>query len=381
MESEMESGPGDAAALAENDAVEWTDYELQVNSEGNPLSPMDLFREMSLLGKPVKMCAPMVRYSKLAFRTLVKSYGCDLTFTPMIVSNSFVNSVKARDSEFTTNQRDRPLIVQFAASNAKDLADAAEIIAPYADGVDLNCGCPQRWAMAEGYGAKLIKKADLVKDMVRQTINRVTKSDFTTSIKIRIHRDIRDTVELCRRAEHTGVSWITVHGRTTEQRGEPADHNAVRIIKESVGVPVIANGDIKTMDDVNRVARDTGVDGVMAARGMMRNPAMYAGYTETPYQCIQDWVDISVGLGTHFTYFHHHLIQMLGDMYLPGSEKVNFNTLTSTSAVLDYLRLNFGIQWNPQTNFFSRNASRLGQQEFIRTNSFERMLDDCSQDR
>lgn len=329
------------------------------------------------------MCAPMVRYSKLGFRTLVRSYNCDLAFTPMIVSDSFVKSVKARDSEFTTNEGDRPLIVQFAACNAKEFADAAEIVAPYSDGVDLNCGCPQRWAMSEGYGARLIKHADLVKDMVKQTINRVGRSDFTTSIKIRIHNNIKETVELCRRAEHAGASWISVHGRTTEQRREPVDYDAIRIIKDSVNIPVVANGDIKSMEDVTKCVEQTGVDGVMAARGMMRNPAMYAGYDDTPYQCIQDWVDISMSLGTNFTYFHHHLIQMM-DQYLPGAEKINFNTLTSTTAILDYLETNFNIAWNPHTNFYTRKKQDRKETSYKNINekrTFEKCIDDFADDR
>lgn len=62
--------------------------------------PMDLFHS----GQVVKICAPMVRYSKLAFRTLVRKYSCDLCYTPMIVAADFVRSAKARDSEFTTNK-------------------------------------------------------------------------------------------------------------------------------------------------------------------------------------------------------------------------------------------------------------------------------------
>ncbi|KAG7157502.1 tRNA-dihydrouridine(20a/20b) synthase [NAD(P)+]-like 3 [Homarus americanus] len=78
------------------------------------------------------MC-PMVRYSKLAFRSLVRKYECDLCFTPMIISDCFIQSIRARHSDFTTCKEDALLVVQF--SN-------------YCDGVDLNCGCPQRWAMA-----------------------------------------------------------------------------------------------------------------------------------------------------------------------------------------------------------------------------------------
>ena len=68
---------------------------------------------------------------RLAFRLLVRKYGCDMAFTPMIISDSFLQSTKARDMEFTTCSSDRPLIVQFAASNATDFAAASELVARY----------------------------------------------------------------------------------------------------------------------------------------------------------------------------------------------------------------------------------------------------------
>jgi tRNA-dihydrouridine synthase 4 len=70
----------------------------------------------------------------------------------MIMANSFIRSQKARDNEFTTNSTDRPLIVQFAANSPNDLATASQFVQPYSDGVELNCGCPQRWAIQEGIG-------------------------------------------------------------------------------------------------------------------------------------------------------------------------------------------------------------------------------------
>lgn len=311
--------------MPEEDSFQWT-------------KPLELFSS----GRTVKICAPMVRYSKLPFRMLVRKYDCDLAYTPMIIANCFVNSLKARDSDFTTCPEDRPLIVQFAASTAQDFADAAEIVAPFSDGIDLNCGCPQRWAMVEGYGACLLGKPELLCEMVQQARNRVQRDDFTVSIKIRIHKDMKKTVEMCQRAEKSGASWISVHGRTKEQRCQPVNHEAIRLIKDSVGIPVVANGDIRSMGDVALVREQTGVDGVMAARGMLANPAMYAGFEETPLQCIRDWLDISLSLGTPFPCFHHHLIYML-EKTLSRAERRIFNSLASTSAVVEYLRENFGL--------------------------------------
>lgn len=302
--------------------------------------PNQLFHDRKL--GLVKICAPMVRYSKLPFRMLVRKYNCDIAFTPMIIANSFVSSLKARDSEFTTCFEDRPLVVQFAASDPKHFADAAEIVYPFSDGVDLNCGCPQRWAQAEGYGVSLIKKPELIRDMVRQAKARVSNDDFTVSMKIRIHNDPRETVEMCRLAESVGLSWITVHGRTREQRNQPVNYDSIKLIKENVSIPVIANGDIRTLDEATSVQELTGVDGVMSARGILSNPAMFSGLNEPNMQCVKDWVHTAVSLGTNFQYFHHILMYML-ERSMPKAERRVFNTMSSTSSVIDYLKDN--LEW------------------------------------
>lgn len=300
---------------------------------------MELFESKDI----VRICAPMVRSSKQAFRHLVRKYNCDLCYTPMIVSDSFVKSEKARHAEFTTNPEDRPLIVQFAANNGKDLADAVELVKPYADGYGLNCGCPQRWAMAEGYGSHLVKNPQLLKDIITQAIQRCG-TDFPCEIKIRILEDMSKTVEMCRQAEHAGVSFLSVHGRTPKQRKDPVNYEAIKIIKDSVGIPVVANGDIKSEADVRNVVDITGVDGVMAAQGLLNNPAMYAGYDVTPRECVQDWLDISLSLGISPTTFHRHLVHML-EKWHGKPEKKSFNNLQSIPAVLDFLEKYHGIRY------------------------------------
>ena len=234
---------------------------------------MDLFESDA----PVKICAPMVRYSKLAFRNLVRLYGCDLAFSPMIMADSFFMSQKARDNELTTNTQDKPMIVQLAANKAHYFAGSAELVAGHCSGVDLNCGCPQRWAQKEGIGACLINKPEFVCDVVKQTRARVSDPSFSVSVKIRIHDDVSRTVDLCRQMERAGASFITVHGRTREQRGHPVNLDAIREIKQSVSLPVVANGDIRSLGDMEDTVAATGCDGVMAARGMLENPAMFAG--------------------------------------------------------------------------------------------------------
>lgn len=298
-----------------------------------PQSVVELFENKKL----VTVCAPMVRYSKLSFRMLVRKYGCDIAFTPMIVSRSFVESIKARNSDFTTCIGDRPLIVQFAAKNGEELADAAEITYKYSDGVDLNCGCPQRWALADGYGACLIDKPELVKDMIYQVKNRVCDSKYSVSIKIRIHDDIRETVELCKRAEKGGATWLSVHGRTKTQRSEPVDLESIKLIKENVAIPVVGNGDVFHLKDGIKLQEMTGVNGVMSARGLLQNPSLFTGTEGTTAACIKDWVDMSLSYGSTFTNMHHHLMFMLEGL-MPKHERKLFNSYTSLTSVLDHLK-------------------------------------------
>ncbi|XP_035210496.1 tRNA-dihydrouridine(20a/20b) synthase [NAD(P)+]-like isoform X2 [Stegodyphus dumicola] len=246
---------------------------------------MKLFENKKL----TTICAPMVRYSKLPFRMLVRKYGCDVAFTPMIVSHSFVDSLKARHTDFSTSIEDRPLIVQFAAKNGNEFADSAELTYHYSDGVDLNCGCPQR-----------------------------------------------ETVEFCQRAEKAGASWISVHGRTKTQRNEAVDLDGIRIIKDSLNIPVVGNGDIFNLRDAVNFQEKTGVNGVMSARGLLQNPSLFTGTEITSACCIRDWINLSVSFGTSFTNMHHHLMFML-ERVMPKHERKLFNSYTALASVVDHL--------------------------------------------
>jgi len=119
------------------------------------------------------------------------------------------------------------------------------MVEAYADGVDLNCGCPQRWALAEGIGACLIDKPQLVHDMLRATRRTCARQDFTVSAKIRVHDDLRTTVELCRRLEAAGVDYLAVHGRTKQQRLE----RGFQLCIDSIYVVLVLLNSLKFLND------------------------------------------------------------------------------------------------------------------------------------
>lgn len=199
------------------------------------LQPADLLSKY----ETINVLAPLVRCSKLPFRHLCSLYETHITHTPMILAQEFSRSQTARISDFSTSVNERGvfwmeprtapasgsgadvkhkehkaqsyqtphrhnrlppsptpptpkselvrglLLAQFASPNAASLADAAELIAPYVDGLDINCGCPQKWAYHEGIGCALLRKPDLVADMIRATKDRMGWG-WPVSIKIRI---------------------------------------------------------------------------------------------------------------------------------------------------------------------------------------------------
>lgn len=217
-------------------------------------------------------------------------------------------------------------------------------ICRYSNGVDLNCGCPQHWAMKNGYGADLLKKPELVKDLIYQVKNRIP-NPFTVSVKIRLLKDIRKTVEFCRILEKAGASFLTIHARTPEMRNEPIDLDNLKLVRESVKLPLIANGDVKNLHSAEKLFMESNCEGVMSARGILTNPALFSGCPVTPLSSVQNWLDITSTIPTQFLCFHHHLVFML-EKLLPKKNRVCFNNLQSKSAVLEFLDDYYGIKPN-----------------------------------
>ncbi|TPX71575.1 hypothetical protein CcCBS67573_g06163 [Chytriomyces confervae] len=330
-------------------------------------------------GGYLRICGPMVRYSKIAFRETCRLYDTDVAYTPMIISDVFKFSDISRSTEYRTNSRDNrkelsifpacvnsflsvvyaigiysAVVVQFAASTPADWADATSLVIPYCSGVNLNCGCPQKWAIADGIGCALMEKPELVKNMVEAVQHTIKTSNVkladglkpTCSIKIRVHDDIRTTMDYVKRAEAAGVDYIVVHGRTRKQRSsEPVNLDAIKTIKEHASVPIFANGDVFTLEDADRIVEYTGVDGVMAARGLLENPALFAGHKTTPLAAIEAYTRLSIGYGTNYFIMHHHLM-MMTEKSMSRTEKRLFNSLPSTAALLDFFESTYDLDFS-----------------------------------
>ncbi|XP_026455922.1 tRNA-dihydrouridine(16/17) synthase [NAD(P)(+)]-like [Papaver somniferum] len=230
------------------------------------------------LGEPKLIVAPMVDNSELPFRMLCRKYGATAAYTPMLHSRIFTETEKYRTTEFTTCKEDRPLFVQFCANNPDTLLEAAQVVAPHCDYVDINLGCPQRIARRGYYGAFLMDNLPLVKSLVEKLAQNLP---VPVSCKIRVFPKLEDTLAYARMLEDAGCALLAVHGRTRDEkdgRKFRADWSAIKAVKDAVRIPVLANGNVRHMEDVKNCLKDTGVDGVLSAETLLENPALFAGF-------------------------------------------------------------------------------------------------------
>ena len=272
-------------------------------------------------GRPVYMQAPMVRYSKLPFRLVAAEYGADVVYTPMIVASTFLASQLSRDVEFMTCETEQEsgasLVAQFAAVDGVELASASALVASRVEGIDLNCGCPQKWAIKSGIGSGLAAQGmDKVADMVGAVARLGTDSPLPVGVKIRLDpRGVRHSVESARALEAGGAAWVTVHGRTPEnKRGEGVDYDAIAAIASALSIPVVANGDVASREMADELGTLLGVRGVMVARALLSNPALFAGEESTPLQAVHSYLAHAVAYSERFIRVRYHVATMCGTL-------------------------------------------------------------------
>jgi tRNA-dihydrouridine synthase B len=231
---------------------------------------------MNAIGKVVidspSVLAPMAGVTDLAFRLLAKEMGCGLVVSEMVSAKGILYDNCRTKDLIRIDPRERPTAIQLFGSVPAELAEAARRVAENgADIIDFNMGCPTHKIVRNGEGAALLRFPDLAGRILKELVAAV---DIPVTVKIRAgwDADSINAVEIARVAEQAGVSAIAVHGRTREQfYGGSADWNIIRQVKQAVRIPVIGNGDVRTVQDAERLMRETGCDGVMVGRAACGN--------------------------------------------------------------------------------------------------------------
>ena len=219
--------------------------------------------------------APMAGYSNSAYRRIIKSMGCGLIYAEMVSDKGiFYNDKKTNQLLYMTDE-ERPISQQIFGSDKESFVYAAKYIENmmHPDIIDINMGCPvPKVALKSQAGSGLLKSPAKIKEIVSAVVEAV---NIPVTVKIRSgwDNDSINAVEVAKICENAGASAIAIHPRTRAQGySGHSDWSIIKQVKDAVNIPVIGNGDIKTIYDAKRMLEETGCDAIMIGRAALGNP-------------------------------------------------------------------------------------------------------------
>lgn len=224
----------------------------------------------------IAFLAPMAGIADLAFRELCVQYGAAYTVSEMVSSKGLTMGDK-KSAQLLTLGNDRPAGAQIFGDDPEIMAKAAIKCLDFKpDIIDINMGCPAPKIAMNGGGASLMKKPELAYEITKAVVQSV---DIPVTVKIRKGWDDEsvNAVQMAELAEKAGADAITVHGRTRQQMySGSVDFDIIAQVKKAVGIPVIANGDIKNEQSAAIMLEKTNADAIMIGRGALGNPWVFS---------------------------------------------------------------------------------------------------------
>jgi tRNA-dihydrouridine synthase B len=228
-----------------------------------------------LKGNPLVL-APMAGITDFPFRRICKELGAGLVFSEMVSVEALIREHRRTRGMLHTDPAERPVVFQIFGSKPASMAEAAHIVSRgEVDFIDINMGCPVPKIVKSGAGSALLRDIGLAKEIMSAVVG---ASAVPVTVKIRLGWDAKNfvAVDLAQAAESIGIAAVTVHGRTKAQGfSGQADWGMIRQVKDSIGIPVIGNGDVRCAQDARRIMDETGCDGVMIGRAIQGNPWIF----------------------------------------------------------------------------------------------------------
>lgn len=222
--------------------------------------------------------APMAGVTDKAFRYMCKKYGSQGLTTEMISSRALIYNDKNTLKLAKITSYEQPCALQLFGNDPQAMAKAAYLALSFKPcAIDINMGCPTPKIVNNGDGSALMKNPALCGQIVSAMVKEVGNT-VPVTVKMRIGYDDNciNCVEVAKQCEQAGASAITVHARTTKQMySPPTKPKYIALVKQSVSVPVIGNGDIYTPKDALEMLKTTGCDGIMIGRGALGNPYIF----------------------------------------------------------------------------------------------------------
>ncbi|MBU1003337.1 MAG: tRNA-dihydrouridine synthase family protein [Proteobacteria bacterium] len=224
--------------------------------------------------------APLAGYSDLSFRLLCRENGCKAAVTEMVSTKGLCYDSRGTEELLKTTPEDSPLVVQLFGSELEFIERAMHSLMEHGFRYfDLNAGCPVRKVIKTGCGASLHTNIDLLETIARRMAEIAGPGNSGVKFRRGWTSGEDNYLEIGKRLQNAGTAWVALHPRTAKQGySGQADWSCLKELASSLEIPVIASGDLITAEDGVRCIRETGVQGVMFARGALYGPNIFNDY-------------------------------------------------------------------------------------------------------
>lgn len=234
--------------------------------------------------RPLILLAPLAGYTNIAYRTFMKKFGFDIVVSEMISDFALIYQNKETEKMIEVNDEERPVAIQLFGGSKESMINGLKILQEKSDYdyLDINLGCPVLKVVKNNAGSSWLKpeRSEELFDMMSSLV-KASKKPVTAKVRIGWSEEDINVVETCKLLEKAGVSLITIHGRTRSQfYGGETSYKHIKLAKEAVSIPVIANGDITTLKKAIEVLEYTKCDGIAIGRGCLGNPRLIAQISE-----------------------------------------------------------------------------------------------------
>lgn len=292
--------------------------------------------------------APMESISDYPYRNICRQMGAAISYSEFVGAMEILNNHPYRvEQRATFSEDERPFAIQIFDNDPERLVNAVEKLLPFKpDMIDINMGCSAKTVSNRGAGAGLLRTPEKI-EKIFSLLTKNFSLPITGKIRLGWDEDSLNYLEVAKIIEDNGGAALAVHGRTRQQGyGGKANWDAIAEIKQVLKIPVIANGDVETPEDVITILEHTGADAVMIGRGAIGNPWIFSGVApseinvserirliKTHLQAMADFYSEHTGV----VLFRKHAVAYLGQFPLKRAEKKTLFTTKTVQAFMDVL--------------------------------------------
>ncbi len=231
------------------------------------------------LGERPVFLAPMEDVTDIGFRMLCKRFGAAMVYTEFVSAEALVRDVKSTVQKLTIADEERPVGIQIYGRDVEAMVEAAKIVEQAGpDVIDLNFGCPVKKVAGKGAGAGMLQNIPKMLEITRKVVDAV-KLPVTAKTRLGWNAEQLVITDLAEQLQDCGIQALTIHGRTRAQMYTGnADWTLIGEVKRNprIHIPIIGNGDIKSLEDADRAFDTYGVDAVMIGRATFGCPWIFS---------------------------------------------------------------------------------------------------------